>query len=285
MLRHHLNGVCTLASYTITEEDFCRFVVFDCDADDGLFQLFQVQERLAGFAVPSYLEQSRRGGHLWVFLAQVLSPRLVRQALLPSCLPGMEFFPSHEGASFEHPGYAVRLPLGVHRKSGCRYPFVEYSLSGFVPYAQTVREMLLFLSTVERVEVAVLSRLAERNQYGVRDTPTRPSKKSLVSVSSVSSGRWRTIVEWCAEQDPFVLIGRYVDLNHRGEGCCPFGWHHSDGLDAHPSFKVYDPVAPDVMCWYCCAWKQGGSVFDFLKLYHNVTPRQLWHRILSGERF
>jgi len=171
-MQDHLAGRCTLASYVITEEGLCRFVVFDADADDGLFQLFQVQQALAEVAVPSYLERSRRGGHLWVFLAQALPPRLVRRALLSYCLPGMEFFPAHETADFEHPGYAVRLPLGVHRKSGRRYPFVEYSLSGFIPYASTVGDTLAWLKTVERPSGLVLSHLAEVHSCEVAVPPS-----------------------------------------------------------------------------------------------------------------
>src|SRR5207302_1758151 len=50
-----------------------------------------------------------------------------------------------------------------------------------------------------------------------------------------------TIHEWCAMQDPFTLIGGYVQLDDHGMCCCPFGWHHDDGRDAHPSFRVYAP--------------------------------------------
>jgi TOTE conflict system primase-like protein len=285
-LRDHLAGSCTLATYAIAEDDLCRFAVFDSDADDGLFQLFRLQQVLGELAVPSYLERSRRGGHLWVFLEFATSPHVLRQALLPFCPSDVEFFPSHDTATFEHPGYPVRLPLGIHRKTGCRYLFVEYCSGDFVSVARTITETLLWLSTVERVSVETIAHLAEQNQLVALAAPPRPSKKlPVLAKAPGSGGQWRTIVEWCVVQDPHALIGRYVALDARGVGSCPFGWHHSDGEDAHPSLVVYNPVGSDVMCWWCRAWKQGGSVFDFLRYWYGLDARELWHRILSGEQF
>ena len=94
-----------------------------------------------------------------------------------------------------------------------------------------------------------------------------------------------SIRDWNAWQNPLAVIGRYVELDSRGIGCCPFGWHHSDGRDSHPSFKVYEPRFPGGYCWYCRAWGHGGSVFDFLSLYYNVETRDLWRRIQAGEQF
>ena len=74
LLRDHLAGRGTWASYAITENDLCWFAVFDADASDGLFQLFRLQQMLGEKGVPSYLEGSRRGGHLWVFLEVASSP-------------------------------------------------------------------------------------------------------------------------------------------------------------------------------------------------------------------
>jgi len=281
-LRDHLEGVCTLASYVITEKNRCRFAVFDADDDEGLFRLCDLQQTLGTLQVPSYLEESRRGAHLWVFLQTPCSPSLVRCALLPFCPAGLEFFPAQDEATFLHPGYAVRVPLGVHRKSGFSYPFVSYSDGFFIPCTDTLDSALHWLANVSRVQSSVLHRLSSEN----RCTERVSSSKSLVQGGAVSrTGRFASIEDWCREQDPFALIGHYVDLSAQGEGHCPFGWHHSDGVDSHPSLVVYRPAVPDVMCWWCRAWKRGGSVFDFLRLYSGLSSRELWHRILSGEPF
>jgi hypothetical protein len=94
-----------------------------------------------------------------------------------------------------------------------------------------------------------------------------------------------TVRDWCFEQDAVGVIGRYVELDHHGLGCCPFGSHHKGGQDSHPSLWVHAPSGADVACWYCHAWQRGGSVFDFLRYYYSLDARTLWQRIRSGERF
>ena len=74
--------------------------------------------------IASYLETSWRGAHLWVFFSEPISSVLVRAWLLPFCPAGVEFYPKQEAANWEHPGSLIRLPLGVHLRSGERYPFV-----------------------------------------------------------------------------------------------------------------------------------------------------------------
>lgn len=107
----------------------------------------------------------------------------------------------------------------------------------------------------------------------------------VLSVGCAYLAPTRSGRDWNARRNPFALIGRYVELDSRGMGCCPFGWHHVNGRDVHPSFKVHKPKFSGGYCWYCLAWGSGGSVFDFLLLYHNIEARELWHRILAGEQF
>jgi hypothetical protein len=93
----------------------------------------------------------------------------------------------------------------------------------------------------------------------------------------------QTIREWCAAQDPYCVIGAHVDLNSQGVGQCPFHWHHTSGQDQRPSFKVYTPGTPGGYSWYCYTWQQGGSVFDFLRYWHNLDARELWRRLQRNE--
>jgi CHC2 zinc finger len=123
----------------------------------------------------------------------------------------------------------------------------------------------------------------------VRGTLTRPGTRHT-HVSQKPSGdqslsSFMTIAEWCRAQDVYQVIGRYVDLDRNGLGCCPFGAHHADGKDSHPSFQVRPLRAGSLNCWYCYVWQRGGSLFGFLALYYGCTAKELWHRILSGEQF
>jgi DNA primase len=90
---------------------------------------------------------------------------------------------------------------------------------------------------------------------------------------------------WCAAQDPFTVIGQYVELDRRGMGHCPFGAHHSNGVDSHPSFRVYTPARPGGCCWHCYTLGLSGNVFNFLQQYHGLDAKTLWVRIQQGVIF
>ncbi len=277
----HLEGVQTIGSYLIDEDGLCRFAVFDSDEPSGLTDLLQVQAGLAGAGVPSYLECSRRGAHLRVFFSEPVSPTLVRSWLLPYCPAGVEFYPKQDELSESVPfGSLVRLPLGIHRLTGECYPFVTWANGQFVPLAASMGDMLTWFTTVQRVLVpqALLS-----IAYAQTETQHTIPFNSTIDVSSARSSL--TIREWCSQQDPLAVISRYVALDKKGMGCCPFGMHHDDGVDAHPSLWVYRPSSPDICCWYCHTWKQGGSVFDFLRHYYGLSARDLWSHILAGGQF
>jgi len=286
-LHNHLAGAESLGTYVIDERGRCRFAVFDADTHDGLDILLGVQGRLADDGVPSYLECSRRGGHLWVLFQATALASHVRHLLLPYCPAGVEFYPKQdEGNGY---GSLIRLPLGVHVLSGCRYPFVEWLAGSLVEVAPTINEMIEWLAVSERVAVPTpaLVIAVSAPQAASSISHTNGGHTPIVSNPRPSAVGAplpeRTIHEWCAMQNPFTLIGRYVHLDAHGMGCCPFGWHHDDGHDAHPSFRVYAPRSATSSCWYCYTSQEGGNVFDFLLLYHHLDARTLWHRILSGE--
>jgi hypothetical protein len=287
VLRLHLAGEQTIGSYVINEQGLCRFAVFDCDTVGGLVDLVELSERLADEGIPSYPEASRRGGHLWVFLASLVAPAQLRRWLLPYCPVGMEFYPKQDTGSQEHPGSLVRVPLGVHRLTGQRYPFVRLVFSPrrqLVPVMATMREGLAWLSTVERAIVPSDYQVPVVADQATAAHPQKkyPAKKEIGGSPCSSSA---TIRDWCAQQDPVELIGRYVGLDRQGMGCCPFGSHHAGGVDRRPSLKVYEPVIPGGYSWYCHTWGKGGSVFDFLLWYYGWETRELWQRIRAGEQF
>ncbi len=281
-LRNHLDGAESLGTYVIDERGRCRFAVFDADTHDGLDVLLGVQGWLANDGVPSYLERSRRGGHLWVLLSTPVLASQVRSFLLPYCPAGVEFYPKQDKGN----GYGslIRLPLGVHLLSGCRYPFVEWMAGSLVEVAPAINEMIEWLAVSERVAVPApaLVTAAPAPPHDLGGCTHIVSNPHATSAALPPSPEM-TIHEWCAMQDPFALIGGYVELDDHGMGCCPFGWHHDDGRDAHPSFRVYQPRSASSACWYCYTGALGGNVFDFLLLYHHLDTRTLWHRILSGE--
>ncbi len=279
----HLEGRQTLGTYVINEQNQCSFAVFDSDAPTGLFDLAVVNMNLATGGIPSYLELSRRGAHLWVFLSEPLSPTLVRTWLLPFCPEDCEFYPKQDQASWEHPGSLIRLPLGVHLRSGERYPFVTLVNDQPLPLFSSVVDALGWFETLDRAPVPSLPTISLQRENG--SPPTQPNISFKKPQPTTTVGVTSTIRDWCASQDPLAVIGRYVSLDGNGVGCCPFGWHHADGKDHHPSFVAYRPTAPDICCWYCHVWQSGGSLFDFIRLYYGFEAGELWRLLLSGFQF
>src|SRR6202163_674180 len=164
-LARHVAGVETMGSYVIDEQDTCHFAVFDADSLDGLVQLLGVQRRLAADGIDSALEGSRRGGHLRVFFASAVSADLVRRWLLPYCPDGVEFYPKRDWATWKEPGSLMRVPFGVHRLTGRRYPFLVPAGSGdrLLPAAQSVVASLEWLATIRRVPVPVRETVERRD--------------------------------------------------------------------------------------------------------------------------
>jgi hypothetical protein len=284
LLEEHLQGVQTLGTYVIDEQGTCRFAVLDADKPDGMTVLVGAQEQLRRDGIPSYLEASRRGCHLWVFCDRLVNASHLRRWLLPSCPAwNVEFYPKQDE---NHGGYGslIRLPLGLHRLSGRRYTFFTWQTGDVprkVPVARSLQDTLAWLSSIQRATVPGEDTLPPLPKLWGQDSHPSLAK----TLGGLTASPTATIEDWCRSQDPYVVIGRSVHLDTRGLGCCPFGEHHCDGLDSHPSFRVYRPTRPGGSCWYCYAWGQGGTLFDFLCLYHRLDARTLWHRILAGEVF
>jgi hypothetical protein len=276
-LSSHLSGQRTLATYVIDETGCCKFAVYDCDLDNGLDVLAGVQLHLASDGIGSYLERSRRGGHLWVLLAQAARASMVRAWLLPYCPGEVEFYPKQsEGGGV---GSLIRLPLGVHRLSGRRYPFVAVIQGGGIaPVATTWPEIFAWLRTVERVQVPEMTSESQGERMVAQGERVAQRQHVVGPATGYSSIR-----EWTEAQDSLNIISRYVRLDSSGLGCCPFGEHHSDGKDSNPSFRAYEPRYRGASSWYCYAWQRGGNVFDFLCLYHGLDAGAMWARIQNGD--
>lgn len=76
-LFRHLRGDETIGTYVIDERGMCRYALFDDDREHPDLEqrvktLVEVQRRLRADDIPSYLEGSRRGAHLWVFCSRLV---------------------------------------------------------------------------------------------------------------------------------------------------------------------------------------------------------------------
>lgn len=240
LLREHLAGRITLALSSLDEHGGARWACLDADAPDSLAALVQVCSALAALGWPGVVEASRRGGHLWLFCAEVVPASLLRRALRGVLrrieqqgvrLPKLELYPDKEQGL----GHAVRLPLGVHRKSGRRYPLLDaegLSLR-FASRPAAVR----YLLALPRVPLHWLQ--ASWDPSG-----------DVVSPSAVGhpSTTRSAIIRWVdAQVSPLDLLAEYApasQMERTGKGYLGWCLFHdddapqSDGSPGTPSFYV-----------------------------------------------
>ena len=274
-LEAHLEGRWTLGTYVLDAHNTCTFAVFDADSEDGLMWIAVLAGELARQGIPTMIEASRRGGHLWVHFAESIPASLVRAWLLPYAHAfGMELYPKQDELTVGGSGSLIRLPLGIHQRSRGWYPFVQVLPSwDVVPVGQTVVECCVWAtSSIERVtvpqEIMMSPAAASHDQ----------SQGRMIYTSPAHSQSMTSIHAWCQSQDIVEVIGRYVMFDRRGVGSCPFKEHHAHG-DSHPSFQVFGGNDPH---WYCYTWQRAGNVFDFLCLYHGLSVHEGWQRIQEG---
>src|SRR5579875_3840514 len=274
-LADHLLGRYTLGTYVLDAAATCTFAVFDADMLDGLERLGGLAAELAAQGVASVLEASRRGGHLWVFLQAPTAGRLVRAWLVPHALAyEVELYPKQESLRAGGIGSLVRLPLGVHRQSGGWYPFLHVGLDGQLwPVGETIADCCLWVSE-HAARVAV-------PEHGVDEQEDAQSEQAALKEGLHERVERGVIRHWCRSQDIFAVIGSYTRLDGRGVGRCPLPGHHYRG-DVRPSLQVFGGDDPH---WYCYTWQRAGDVFDFLRLYHDLSIPEAWQRLQQGTLF
>lgn len=247
----------TLGAYALDEESQARWVCFDADALLQWEQLRNLASTLRTQDVPSYLETSRRGGHLWLFIP-LLSGKLTRQfaqALLDSAniqqfdnenKRSIEIYPKQDALG-EGAGSFVRLPFGIHLKTGQSYHFIDHDGR---PLAPTVREQLEILGSPQRVSQEFIRQFLPKPKeiqifppipitpefkryHPLHNEPLSEALKNAISV--------------------FEFVGRFVSLDDQGRGLCPFHDDHKKSFGVHK----------DRNYWNCYAGCGGGSIIDF----------------------
>ena len=135
-IRRHLEGQITIGLYAINPAtQRCKWVAIDVDYQDALADLIRLGDCLKQDGVDSALERSRRGGHLWIFMAEPLLARGCRLYVCDLALQlgisvkqgrqreGIEIFPKHDSLKPGRYGNAIRGPLVIHRGAAQRFWF------------------------------------------------------------------------------------------------------------------------------------------------------------------
>lgn len=242
----HLQGKFTLGAYALDPSSCARWLCLDADDHDQWKQVKDMAHQLETQGVFPYLELSRRGGHCWLF-TPLLPGKTVRQfgkqLLEKYNLGRLELYPKQEVLKIGT-GSLVRLPFGIHRKTGKRYHFISPDGE---PLAPTIRQQIALLATPARIPDGFITQiLAETPITSPPSQPVEFSKTTIRTGETVSS----RIKSAISVQD---FVGRYVALDERGKGLCPF---HDDQVQ---SFQVNS----EANFWSCYAGCGGGSVIDF----------------------
>jgi len=245
-LLKHVAGQITLGTYLLDENSAARFIVFDADDDQGFTRLMYTAQMLAVERTPSYLEASRRGGHLWLFFGDPIPGSLARRfgngVMEVHGAKDVELYPKQDKLG-QGPGSLIRVPFGVHRLTNLRYGFVN--LDG-QPLAGSTEEQIRIINHPRTVSLEAINGYASIEKKPRRNSVAESPKRRKETLSN----RIKSAVT------AMEFIGRYVELEPTelgAIGLCPF---HDD---QHPSLGVN----MESNYWHCFAGCGGGSIIDF----------------------
>jgi hypothetical protein len=278
VVKAHLEGRITAGWYALDAASTAKWAVLDADREDGLVRLQHCFLALDELGVPSCLERSRRGGHLWLFLEHPVPASGVRQlvrAAVPD-LSELELYPKQDQLLGKKVGSLVRGPLGVHLLSGNRYPFVDpISLQ---PVARSVLATVDYLLGAERIstrraaEIVATLQAPPPEPAPLREPPRLPRPKHGQSRRSVIEQVKANI------GDPYAFLSRFIDLDERGRGHCPF---HPP--DHHKSFAInpatgkwtdFHEFHPDTKTY------TGGDIIDFYARIKGISLKRAIRELL-----
>lgn len=132
-----------------------KWMGIDADYKRSLDDLLKLQYELQQDGIQAALEQSRRGGHLWILFetpvlarhARVyirhLAGKLAVQVKASGPSDGIEMFPKQDRIEPTQFGNAIRGPLGIHRAVNRRYWFygASHDLEAQIRYLRDLRRV------------------------------------------------------------------------------------------------------------------------------------------------
>ncbi len=270
----HLKGELTLGTYLLNVKGQGRFAVLDADTEAGWQLLREIAPRLFHERIPSYLEDSRRGGHLWLFFSAYLSAAEIRQfasGLMSAYhIPSeIELYPK-QVELVTGPGSLIRLPFGIHHKTGRRYGF---STPMGKPLASTLRDQLSYFVRPLTVSAAAFRSYCQRGVEETRKTAA-PSFQPLSKPVTVyeATGRAQVSEKIKAAISVRAFIEQFmpeVQLTEAGRGFCPFHDDHarSFGVNADRNF------------WRCfaegCPGYSGATIIDLWMLWRSKRGTEI----------
>ena len=244
----HLRGIITIGAYALDKRSKAKWLCLDADTDDVWMQLRAMSAELDESTIPTYLERSRRGGHVWFFFETPHSGedarRFARQLLSQHNITDVEIYPKQDRLQ-TGPGSLVRLPLGVHRLTGHAYPFVTLDDE---PIAPTIREQAEILAKPDRVPSAFVKQIIKKVPDEPRTLPTQPSiTRDVPNYRNTPPELTKNLIS------VVELVSQYINLYSSVRGLCPFDDDHVNSFSVNAERNY----------WHCFAGCGGGSIIDF----------------------
>ena len=244
-IRRHLEGEITIGLYAINPSTQCsKWVAIDADYEDSPADLQKLSFYLRQDGVQSAFEHSRRGGHLWIFMAEPLPARDCRIYVCGLALllgipikrgrqEGIEVFPKHDLLKAGRYGNAIRGPLGIHRGAGQRF--------WFEGAGEDLEKQMRYLNSLPKMTRDQLARLIAGKVIPPRLLP--PGPKAELEVRRYMSGHEFRILDHI--RTPLHAIGQ--NNVTRCPSCAEEGHDRSgDNL----SISIGDPRK--YICWAGC---------------------------------
>jgi len=224
----HVEGHVTIGAYS-QRRHVAKWLCFDDDR--RLDRLHEIQGFMREqFILLTYLEQSRRGGHLWVFCEEPVEARklrlLAKYAIeeLELNEEALDIFPARDDVG-EGFGQAMRLPWGVHQVSGEVYLFED------IPGETPTLQIKWLKENIYRLPTQRLDQIITAVQPAEELLPPEERVKELRPVTG-------SYVDQIKARLPILELAEKITDIHSSDGGagryylgkCPF---HAD---KHPSF-------------------------------------------------
>jgi hypothetical protein len=131
VLMRHLEGVLTVGVYQLNNDSEVMWDCFDFDADDAEAEARKLLThiKMTQYSNAVLLEHTGgRGLHLWLFFQNRVpawQAKKIAKKLVDDAGVKCEIFPKQSKIAEGSYGNLVRLPLGIHKKTGLRSKLIE----------------------------------------------------------------------------------------------------------------------------------------------------------------
>ena len=244
-IRRHLEGEITIGLYSLNPATQCsKWVAIDADYPDALKDLARIRSQLKHDCVESALEHSRRGGHLWIFLAEPLPARDCRIYVCGLALrlgipikrgrqEGIEIFPKQDVLKPGRYSNAIRGPLGIHRGAAQRFWFEGAD--------EDLEKQIYYLNSLPKMPHEHLARLVAGKGIPPQLLPPEPKAEPAI---------WRPM----AGQEFHILDHIHTQLRAVGHNnitrCPSCAEEGHDRSGDNLSISIEDPRK--YICWAGC---------------------------------